>query len=177
MIILFWIITGIAVYHLIYQGIILPSIRLRLRYELFSLRDKLRALKTDLGESFDDNVFTYMQDSINGSIKLIALIDFSSIVSAEKRFRGDLELRDEIKKKQELIDNCPINKVKEISLRNAELLTDAVVYNAGGWFIYIVPVLLGVVCYKKIKSFVTDIVLFPEKEMNKFIGTCDCPSF
>lgn len=163
----FWLIIVIAVYHLIYEGILLPSIRLNMRFKFFRLRDRLRALKLEHTNGLDDEIFMYMQDSINASIKLLPQVTFSSIHTAGKKLQHDEKLREWIRKKEELIDNCHVQEVQAIRSENIRLLAGAVIANSGGWFIYIVPMIAAVLCFHKLKEFITKLVLFPGKEVDK----------
>ncbi len=61
--ILFW----LAILHFIYEGIILPSIRLNLRYKLFVLRDELRSLRHEVAivVGFFQKIFSLVKDIVS----------------------------------------------------------------------------------------------------------------
>jgi len=50
------VLAGLAVYHFVYEGILAPSFRLKLRFELFELRDELRKLKISHAEDLRDEI-------------------------------------------------------------------------------------------------------------------------
>jgi hypothetical protein len=64
--------------HFIYESIVAPSLRLKIRYDLFALRDELRFLKIKRGSSLDDKHYVYLQDSINTMISHLARYDIAT---------------------------------------------------------------------------------------------------
>lgn len=83
----------LALVHFIYESILAPSWRLRLRFRLFALRDELRALKGECRGLLDDEHFAYLQDSINTMIAMLHRYDVAAVAAAELRYRRDPEFR------------------------------------------------------------------------------------
>src|ERR1017187_4266356 len=71
----------------IYQSILLPSIRQRLRFELFQLRDQTRELVIAGKLKEDSAIFYHLHRQINVLIKAIPALDiaFVSAIEYEKR--------------------------------------------------------------------------------------------
>ena len=66
--------------HFIYESIILPSIRLSLRFKLFALRDQLRRMV--MQGTASDEVFRIQQSSINNAINMLSWADQAMISRA-----------------------------------------------------------------------------------------------
>src|SRR5437016_3219603 len=111
---LFIIFGLIALFHFIYQGIILPSIRQRLRYRLFELRDRLRTLNIRHKNDLQQEVFDYLQRSINNTIKYLHRIDLELIVTSRAIVK-DKDVDEFIKKHNAMLDNCDIDEVRDIA--------------------------------------------------------------
>ncbi|MGH8330614.1 MAG: hypothetical protein ACRER3_22985, partial [Pseudomonas fluorescens] len=55
----------LAFVHFVFESILAPSFRLKLRFEIFALRDELRLLKIECESSLHDKHFEYLQSSLN----------------------------------------------------------------------------------------------------------------
>ena len=68
MINLFIILCCLAGYHLMYESVILPTIRMSVRYKIFKVRDRLRAEKIKKGDELDDSVYRIVEDNLNNAL-------------------------------------------------------------------------------------------------------------
>src|SRR5262249_18411987 len=132
--------------HFIYDGIILPSIRLKFRYRLFRLRDELRELKVLEGEKLEDTVFHYLQGSINNAIRMIPRSDIATALRAKKAIEHDSHLAHLVEKRKALIEQCPIDKVREIEGAAISTVSSALLANNGMLCLYFLPFALLVMC-------------------------------
>src|SRR5690349_23865296 len=83
--------------HFIYEGILLPSFRLYIRYQLYALRDKIRELKAKHGKEISDDAFKHLHEGINGTLRILPYIDMAFV----KRFNRDYDNSPEIQKRVE----------------------------------------------------------------------------
>jgi hypothetical protein len=103
---LFVVLIVFALYHFVYESILAPSERLKLRFELFELRDRLRALKVDHSDYLEDRHFHYLQDSLNSLICLLGRFDLATLSRIELEFQLDPELRRRSEMRTAILDDC-----------------------------------------------------------------------
>jgi len=135
----------LAFYHYIYENAVAPSIRLKLRYKLFMLRDELRRLKMQKPDVINDALFRQIEGSIHSSVKFLPLFNFVLLYRMIKSYRNDLRLKAEVERKTELIEDCNIEEVKQINKKIADTIAYAIVVNSGGvlpYFFAVIPVIL-----------------------------------
>lgn len=159
----------LATFHFVYEGIILPSIRVHLRYRLFALRDRLRYLQLTPGNNLQNDVFDSMQGSINSTIKFLPNINLYLLSVAREAYKKEPELRERVVESQTLLESCSIEEIKAIQRESTNLFGYALIANLGGLLIYIIPILLIPICYKVCRALIQDIVFFPEQEVDKLL--------
>ena len=159
------ILLSIAVMHFIYESIILPSIRLSLRFKLFALRDQLRELlmrDADAGE-----VFRIQQSAINNSIKMLSRADPATLARFEQQLRDDEAMRNRVERRTKLVDEYASEEFQIIVKETRHAFRSAFVANMGAWFIYIVPIAVVFLCLDHIKSVARKFLSVPEGELGK----------
>jgi hypothetical protein len=168
----FWIIIGVALCHWIYEGIILPSLRLSLRYRLFALRDRLREVKLKNKEAVSDDVFRYLQGTINNGIVLLPFTDFR-VLGAAEAIEKDETLRNRIQKREAAITECQLSEIKEIVEEIGDIWWTAFISNTAAFAAYVVPLIFILHFWTQISGSIKKLVLVPEKEIEKAIpGLC-----
>src|SRR5262249_48009647 len=125
---LVFIFLGFAVW--IYQAIILPTERQRLRFELFDLRDRLRELviKGDLRE--ESAAFQLLHSQLNTMIKTVPHFDLALMMRVEnvdKALKKDVERRSQ--RLQEQVE-ASLPEVKEIYLSGLQVLAKSLLLNS-----------------------------------------------
>ncbi len=159
----------IGIFHLIYQSLLLPTIRLNLRFKLFSLRDELRLLKHQKGDDLDDKVVYDLQKTINKNINNLAYIDFSTIYKTNKYFEENPKLNSKIEIRKNYLDSSPVSEVKTIYKENVKLFLLTIAANSGGWIIYIIPAIIIALTFNSIKNLVRKLVFVPEYDLDKIV--------
>jgi len=156
-----------AFLHFIYESILAPSLRLKLRFELFALRDELRLLKIDCDRHLDDRCFEHFQASLNTLIRVLHRIDIATLAAVERELRANPELREQIEARSRMLDDCNIPQVREIRYRSLQVAVKAFAVNSGGWAIYLLPLVLPFLGYSKIKKAVKASISLSELDLNK----------
>jgi len=151
---LFFIIIALAVVHFIYEGIVLPSIRLSLRYKLFALRDELRWLKIDKSSEVNNESFAYLQSAINNSIKLLPAINVKALFSVNKIFEKNPELLKIAKERFEFVYANSTDKMRSIMKDNFKIFTYAFIANNMILFIYLLPIVIIAVSLRNSLNFI-----------------------
>jgi hypothetical protein len=132
-----------AFYHFIYESIIAPSARLKLRFKLLALRDQLRSLKIASAHEFEDRHFSHLQDSFNRLIALLSRFDLATVHRVESEIERNPELKARAASRAAILDDCKVAEAQQIRVASLEIATQALAINSGGgWLVYGVPFLL-----------------------------------
>lgn len=136
-----------------------------LRDNLFLLRDKARMKKIEGGEHFDDEAFKLIHDSINLLLNRLPQLTISMYFKASALYQADDELRSEVKKRIETVENCSDDDLRAIFGETNNVIGHAFIANMGGWFIYIIPgaflFFLLVFMLNKISVYIKQLILMP----------------
>lgn len=156
--------------HFLYDGIILPSIRLRLRFGLFRLRDDLRALKLSKGEELPDEVFHYIQDSINNAINMLPRVDVVTAFRLTRLLDQDKEFARLLEERKALIENCSVEEAKQIHTKVRDVIPQALVVNNLMLLMYLVPIFILAVLGRHAWNALKDSVSAPENRVASFVS-------
>ena len=136
-----WLLIAIgimAIWHYWWEIAIAPSARLKLRFELFRLRDKLRELRYTKPNDLSPELFEQLSETVNTGIQILKHIDPFFIFEARRAFRKDEQLARVVRARLALIESA-IEEVQDIHRGVADIAFKALPYNVGGWYVYIVP--------------------------------------
>jgi len=153
--------------HFVYEGILAPSFRAKLRLDFFKLRDDLRDLKIARKNELSDEVFRDLQDGINGAVVRLNQIDFGLLKKAHDAFERDEKLQKSVARRNAMFDACAVGEVKEIRQRYFELLDRALMINSGGWFPYLVPIALALIFADTARNSIKNVFTLPENDLNR----------
>lgn len=167
MILLFYITVCLAAFHYLWESILAPSFRLRLRFELFRLRDQLRWLEYEQAHFDEEDLFHFVQGSINNSLRLLPRIDFALLSNAQQIVNADEGLRRRIEKRRDMFESSNNQELKAIHRKLKELTLLAVGVNTAGLMIWVIPIFIALASWSGIKKFIKNIVLIPESELGK----------
>jgi len=163
------VIAFLAILHFIYDGIILTSIRLYLRNRLFVLRDELRSLRIHNGDGMDAGAFLLVHEGINNLLNRLHQLTITLKFHFEQTIEYDHELQERIKKRIVAIDECGDEEIKRIFSKANQVVEMAFVANAGGWFIYLIPIALLILSIKKLSQLASELVVIPSTEANRLL--------
>ena len=163
----------LAIIHFIYEGAIAPSMRLKLKYDLFVIRDQLRGLRESKPEEFSEEVYTYLQNSINNLIKFLPRINILTITRVEQKFNEDELLRQNVVKITRLLEDCISEDVQRIRSKIRRIFTFTIFVNNGMVMFYSLPVALLIffakAFVKRIVSAFQELLYIPEKEFCRVV--------
>jgi len=167
----FYILLFLALFHYIYESVLLPSIRLNYRYRLFSLRDELRRLKFENRDLIDDKLYDHLQTSLNVIVNYLYRFDIWMLWKAHKRYVEDKKFRERIERRAKLIDEllekCKVTEVVELRKKYLGTLEYVLLANAGAWYIYLFPIAFVLVGLNKLKSFIKEVSTIREHEVEE----------
>lgn len=164
---IFYFLAGSVLWHLIWESAVAPSLRVALRYKLFALRDRIRWQHAQSPETCPEDVYRIIEAALNNSVRLVAVTDISFIARFNKALGADKDLKDRIKKRRQIVEECKDVEVQEIRKLMEGFSKEAILINNGGWLVYVVPVVISIIfceqASRKIKSF----LFVKEHEMDK----------
>jgi len=169
------ILMAFAVWHLLYESVIAPSLRMSLRYEVFRLRDDLRRLKFE-DARLTKEVYGYMEDALNNSLAYLHGLTISSFGSVSRGIERDQSLRKDVEKRRHAIDSCPIPEVPRIDEELGRILRLALGVNSGGWFLWILPVALALRFWRWVLSRIQWLLLVPPRYTSRLAGVDGNPA-
>ena len=158
---LFVILVIVCFWHFVYEGILLPSIRLKLRFKLYALRDDIRNLKINESQEFKDNEFNHMHGIINGMLQILPVLNISFVRRMIREEANNANLKSVIEQRRQMIESCSIGKVQEIYNELSTLMKYAVFANSFCMLMYLVPIFLIQDVFSYVKKSIGRLTLSP----------------
>ena len=129
-------------WHYVYESIIAPNLRMKLRYQFFKLRDELRFLKVTKSNELSNQLYSQVEDTLNFSIQHLSLLSLTNIRIILNKYQSDEKFKAETDTKMNLISNSKLDEIKKIDLDIVKLYVKALLINSGGWAIYTIPLMI-----------------------------------
>ena len=98
----------------VWEAIIAPSIRLQLRFQMFTERDRLRALHAAANSGVDSEVLNYAHQYVNAGINCIHSGNVFRLVEAQMEFRRNKALQDQMDAAVRLFDKSNNAELRSI---------------------------------------------------------------
>lgn len=167
---LFLLVVLASFWHFIYEGIVAPSIRARLRFDVFRLRDSLRIMASNNGA--DKRTFTHVHDLLNTAIQVIPVVSISAIAEARRAVHADQDLQRRISKRDAVLESAN-QEIRDLVDQACRVAYKALLVNSGGWYFYLVPLTAAYWPIRRICNAVDRLLMIPERDLEKAIA----PSF
>jgi hypothetical protein len=166
---LFLIFAIATLWHFIYESILLPSFRMSMRFKLFKLRDELRQITLENPSKISQELFHEMDELICISIKILPRINFRLIKIAHSIIDSRPELIEQIAKRKAKVNECEIQRLRQISEECSETVIDAAMVNQGALFPYLIPALVVVIFWETAKITAKSIVFTPTAKVDSLL--------
>ena len=173
------IILGLAIVHFVYEGLVLPTFRLHLRYRLFALRDRLRQLKTKEDNQLDADSYRYLQEALNVMIAFLYRFDFWAALEANSWFRKHPDLQKRAEARIAALNNCNNQEFKKIMHDSFVISCCVLVFNSAGFICLLSgPITIYVIAkglrrvWALIKSRAMNVFYIPERESDVLNNLC-----
>lgn len=131
------VLASLCLMHFIYEAIILPSLRLRLRFRLFALRDLARRLH--ISHSIDDHVFGLLDNGINGVLDRLHRINLEMFLVTTRAISEDPSLIKRAEKNQRAIRLCKNPAAQQIADECQQIVMCAFRANSGALIVHLMP--------------------------------------
>lgn len=151
--VLFFVLLGFGAAHFIYERIILPSIRLHYRNQLFALRDVAREKIIESDSESAVHAANLVHDALNNAINRLHLLTLPNKFRAQKRVAEDPAIRQRIKREIDVFKRCEDSEIIDVLFKSSRVLENVLIFNNLMLLIYLLPFVLAVVfCVKVIKT-------------------------
>lgn len=155
------ILFGLAIVHFVYESVVAPTIRLRLRFRLFELRDELRQLKIDDPDRVPDEVFLMVQDNLNTAITLVPRTDFVLLRAFYGAMKDDASFRIKVDERLARLDRCVSGDLQAIRRKAADVFVCAFATNTALLLVLAVPFWLLVLPWSLVSRVVDNLLSMP----------------
>lgn len=163
----------LALWHFVYQAILLPSFRLKLRFKLFTLRDETRALKMKHQNDFSEETFRWLEGRINSIIANLRFIEFSTLYEANKFIKSDKKIEEKIRKRMSDIEDCKIVEVRDVYNDSLKIFLLTLLANGGSWGIFLIPIALLTITFQVGMNLIKEVLLLSDNDLERFITNKD----
>ena len=172
----------LSLLHFVYEGILLPSIRLHLRFRTFELRDRLRMLANDEDKRLDLKIYDCIHDALNGTLRFLYKIDVRIALDIRRMLREDPTLAKRLQKRLKEVEACPVQEIHEIRKEHSRILACALLANSAGFFIMALPFLVVLLlimfvlrrlneAVERIHRYAGELVCAPDREFERKLNT------
>lgn len=162
-----------AIFHFIYESILLPSFRLELRYKLFELRDELRNIKSEKNSKVSDDVFYLLEGTVCTVINRLPFFSLSARMDAFKEYESNKSFQNRVEKRKNILESCQDDRIKKINKELIDIATVAFILNSGGWIYIVIPFLLLVFAFAFITKSIRSVKNMLIKETYKVAYASD----
>lgn len=134
----------LAMLHYLYEAVLAPTFRLKIRHELFELRDSLHKIKLDKLSKDDREIVAIIEASINNVLDRMTHINIVNIIRLHSEYAHDKEFKkiiDDFKAKMSISHNDGIKNID----RHLTILTGkALLANNAALLVYLSPIFIAI---------------------------------
>lgn len=137
--VLFYVLIGLGAAHFIYERIILPSVRLHYRNQLFALRDEVRQKIIDGTSDGSLQAANLVHEAINNAINRLHLLTLPNKFRAQKRVYENPAIRQKLKREVEMFNRCDDRDIIKSLVKSGVILENVLLFNSLMLLIYLLP--------------------------------------
>lgn len=159
----------LPLWHFIYEGILMPAIRFKLRLELFKIRDTIRRIKIDGGDDIPEAAFSYAERNVNQIVNILKFVDPFVLDEAKRHLANDPQLATRIEQARAEFTQTASEELQEQYRKAIRVGVTASCINSGGWVIYLLPLVLPCMFASHLVKTVAMMASAPPHEIEKMI--------
>ncbi|TYL43479.1 hypothetical protein [Dickeya sp. ws52] len=148
--VLFYVLLGLAAAHFVYERILLPSVRLHYRNQLFELRDRVRDVMISNKSAADNQAATLVHDALNNAINRLHMMTLHNRYKAQRYMDANPNIRARIKKEIALFEKCNNQVINDTIRQSADILNKVLLFNSLMLIMYLLPIALVVFAVAKL---------------------------
>lgn len=162
----------LASFNFIIEAIILPEIRVNLRFKLFVLRDELRSMKIE--DKINDSECEVLQNNINTALLVLPHTNFSMIRSIKKEVEANPKLKESIEKRSKFISESKNERLKEIQQEINGITVFSIFCNTFALIPYVLIILIPLIIFggliNKIRKQASNLSNLKTNDAEKYIN-------
>jgi hypothetical protein len=166
--VLILVMLGLAVFHFVYEGIVLPSYRMKLRHDAFELRDELRTLVLDGRIDRNDLAFEVVETGLNNLARRVHMLSFNVHRQMRRMYTEDETFRRRVDARHEALKSSSNEDLRRIVIKADRIFERAFVANAGGWFV-LAPVVFCLAGLFSVSWLVMRLLAAPSQALEKLM--------
>lgn len=156
---------ALAFCHFFYESIVAPTVRARIRFDLFVARARLNIIKRQNKASFDERHYVHLRDSLNSLINHMYRMELLTAIHALMCVKSDAQLRKVVDARARVLDDCNLKSVKDVRASSLALMAQVIRANCFGWFFFLFPFVYVEVCYTYIRDKLKILLAVPDKSL------------
>lgn len=162
-----------AICHFVYESILAPSFRLKLRFELLALCDELRQLETERDPCVAAEAFEYLQGSLHTLASVLDRFDCVTLNALEREIRRNPEVRARVERQTRVLDACGVAEYQKIRTESLRIAVKAVVVNNAIACLYLLPIILCAREISRVKRVIKESLSLRAPEICKYAPAPD----
>lgn len=155
--------------HFIYDGIIAPSLRCKLRNDLFALRDELRSAQMQSGDASSAAAFDVVHAGINAYLNRLQSVTVSLRARFYQLNREDAAFKRELRERTAILDQANNAELVRIMKRANETIEQAFLTNSAMLVVYSLPLALALAPLFKLHKWAQALVAMKPSETDRLI--------
>ncbi|MBH2937754.1 hypothetical protein I5Q40_22430 [Serratia marcescens] len=136
---LFYTLCVLAILHFIYERIVLPSVRLHYRNELFKIRDTVRNEMISGVDGKDIEIAKLVHDGLNNTINRLHYLTLGNKVRAQMRFENNENMRNHVKRQVDMMLSSKNEILKKALDDTVSVMDKMLIFNNMFFFVYTLP--------------------------------------
>ncbi len=132
----------LIIIHLLYQEVFLHTLRLKLKYDFYGLRDQLRQLRQEPRGKLGNKQYKLLEDMINNSIKYISNFRLGNFIRVIKMVNNDPDIIRKIDQDIVELDKCKLIEFNRILIETTKTTGLAFCVNNAMLLFYMLPIII-----------------------------------
>ena len=132
----------LIIIHLLYQEVFLHTLRLKLKYDFYGLRDQLRQLRQEQRGKLGNKQYKLLEDMINNSIKYISNFRLGNFIRVIKMVNNDPDIIRKIDQDIVELDKCKLIEFNRILIETTKTTGLAFCVNNAMLLFYMLPIII-----------------------------------
>lgn len=124
----------VALGHFLYEGAVAPTLRTKLKHEMFQLRDELRSVHLERDGGCPKEAFNIAHNGINQYVHRLHWVTISFV--AEFNRMNSSSKRAEVDRRRRVVEECGVEELSSIVARGNKVVERALFVNSGALLAY-----------------------------------------
>ena len=170
--ILIVVLAMVALGHFLYEGIVAPTLRTKLKHEMFQLRDELRSVHLERDDGCPQEAFNIAHNGINQYVHRLHWVTISFVTEFNRM--NSSSKKAEVDRRRRVVETCEVKELSDIVARGNKVVERALFVNSGAVFAYctvlLVPLAILFMCAHSIYRKASEMFAAPSGRTDEVIA-------